>query len=52
MQTVFDVLRVLVKLLGAGELHDQALEVINQADPDHPAGPGTAAPAAEGTQPS
>lgn len=36
METVFDVLRALVKLLGAGELHDQAVAVINRADPDHP----------------
>lgn len=50
METVFDVLRALVKLLGAGETHDKAMDVINRADPDHPAGAEAAAPAAEGTQ--
>jgi hypothetical protein len=45
MDTLFDVLRQLAKLLGAGELHDRALEIINHADPDHPDKPEAEAPA-------
>ncbi len=32
MENLFDVLRELVKLLGAGELHDKAVEIIDHAE--------------------
>lgn len=55
METIYDVLRALIHVFGAGDKHDQALEVINKADPDHPAGAedaDAADAAAEGSQPS
>ncbi len=32
MENLFDVLRELVKLLDAGELHDRAVEIIDHAE--------------------
>jgi hypothetical protein len=43
MNTIFDVLRQLVKHFGAGEDHDRALEIIDAAEhPAEPAGPAAA----------
>jgi hypothetical protein len=51
METLYDVLRHLASLLGAGEAHEKALQIINQADPAHPDNqPEAEAPAStEGT---